>query len=143
MRPYLVPIGERAETIVNRYKERQISTQEALEQLQLELDEVDELQRQRREPGLSSEGPAGLFLLQRDGVEKAVEVAKEMAAAFESYPHWRTSAEQDRQLRKALYKSVLTTGTDHFEVVVIGHDFPPNQPILFSPLFLLAGECQP
>lgn len=115
--PYLVPIGERAEAIVKRYQERQISTQEALEQLQLDLGEIDELERQRNETGLSSEGLTGLLLLQENGVEKVVEIAKEMEDAFKSYPHWRTSAEQDRELRRALYKSVLKTGTDHIEVV--------------------------
>lgn len=115
--PYLIPIGERAEAIVNRYQERQISTQEALEQLQLDLGEIDELEEKRREAGLSSEGLTGLLLLQEDGVEKTVEIAREMEEAFKSYPHWRTSPEQDRELRKSLYKSVLQTGTDHIEVV--------------------------
>ena len=115
--PYLVPIGERAEAIAKRFQERQISTQEALEQLQLDLGEIDELERQRKETGLSSEGLTGLLLLQETGVEKTVEIAKEMAEAFSSYPYWRTSAEQDRGLRRALYKAVLKTGTDHIEVV--------------------------
>lgn len=115
--PYLVPIGERAEAIVKRYQERQLSTQEALEQLQFDLEEIEDLERQRKETGLSSEGLTGLLLLQEDGVEKTVEIAQEMADAFSAYPHWRTSAEQDRELRKALYKAVLKIGTDHIEVV--------------------------
>lgn len=115
--PYLIPIGERAEAIVKRYQERQIGTQEALEQLQLDLGEIEDLEQKRKEAGLSSEGLTGLLLLQEDGVEKTVEIAKEMEEAFKSYPHWRTSPEQDRELRKSLYKSVLKTGTDHIEVV--------------------------
>lgn len=55
--------------------------------------------------------------MEKDGAEKTLEIAKEMAEAFESYPHWKRSEDQERELRKALYKSVLKTGTDHTEVV--------------------------
>lgn len=115
--PYLIPIGERADAIVQRYRERQLDTQQALEQLQLELEEVEEIERHREETGLNAEGLTGFLLLQRDGVEKTLEIAREMADAFESYPHWRRSEEQERELRKSLYKSVLKTGSDHTEIV--------------------------
>jgi type I restriction enzyme R subunit len=115
--PYLSPIGERAEAIIKRYQERQISTQEALEQLRLDLGDIEALEQQRKDSGLTPEGLTGLLLLQEDGVENVVEIAKEMTEAFASLPHWRTSEEQERELRKALYKAVLKTGTAHTEVV--------------------------
>ena len=115
--PYLIPIGERAEAIVQRYRDRQMDTQQALEQLQLELGLVEKIERQRQETGLSAEGLTGFLLLEKDGVEKTLEIAKEMADSFESYPHWKRSEDQERELRKALYKSVLKTGTDHTEIV--------------------------
>ncbi len=115
--PYLIPIGERAEAIIKAYEERQLSTQDALEQLTLALDEIQEAETKQKETGLSTEGLTGLLLLQEDGADRILEVAKEMAGAFDAFPHWRQSDEQDRELRRALYKAVLEAGEDHFEVV--------------------------
>lgn len=33
-----------------------------------------------------------------------------MALAFERYPYWRTSPEQERDVRRSLYKAVMTAG---------------------------------
>ncbi len=115
--PYLIPIGERAEAIIKRYQERQVSTQEALEQLRFALEEIDDVEAKGKESGLSAEGLTGLLLLQENGVEQTVEIATDMAAAFNEYPHWKQSDEQERGLRRELYKAMIKTGSDHTEVV--------------------------
>ena len=115
--PYLIPIGERAEAVIAAYQERQISTQQALEQLTLALDEIEDAERQQEETGLSTEGLTGYLLLQENGVDKTLEIAKEMADAFDAFPHWRRSEEQERELRRGLYRSITKAGSEHFEVV--------------------------
>ncbi|MDQ3751957.1 MAG: DUF3387 domain-containing protein, partial [Actinomycetota bacterium] len=115
--PYLIPIGDRAEAVITAYQERQLSTQQALEQLRLALDEIEEAERKQEETGLSTEGLTGLLILEEDGVDKTLEVATEMAGAFAAWPHWRRSEEHERELRRALYKAVLKSGSDHTGVV--------------------------
>lgn len=123
---YLIPIGERAEAVIKAYQDRQISTQQALEQLSFDLEEVGRLERLQEERGLSAESMAGLLLLQQEteftllqegGIDKTFEIAKEMTLAFEAFPHWRTSDEQERGLRATLYKSVMKMGLDQSETV--------------------------
>jgi type I restriction enzyme R subunit len=52
------------------------------------------------------------WLLKKEGVEKADEVAKAAAQAFEQYPHWQTSTHQEQEVRRAFYKALITAGID-------------------------------
>lgn len=115
--PYLIPIGERAEKIIEAFQERQIETQQALEQLRLQLDAIEETERTGRDAGLTAEAMAGLFLLQEDGVKTPLEIAAKMAEVLERFPHWRRSEEQERELRVELYKALAGAGPDHDQIV--------------------------
>jgi type I site-specific restriction-modification system R (restriction) subunit len=52
------------------------------------------------------------WMLKRDGVEKAGEVARAAADAFDRHPHWRTSRHQEQDVRKAFYKALIDAGVD-------------------------------
>jgi len=41
---------------------------------------------------------------------KADDVARQMAAAFEEFPHWQTSTHPEQDLRKMLYKALIAGG---------------------------------
>ena len=119
--PHLRPIGERVEEIAMRFEDRQLTTEQALEELQGTLFEIREAERLRDESGLSVEGAAIAWLLAREEVDDPEGVARASAAAVESFPHWRTSAAQERRLRSGLYALLRDTGVGEAErVVAIG-----------------------
>lgn len=110
--PYLIPIGERAEQIIRAFEERQITTKKALEQLKLQIQDCIEGERAKQQSDLSPEGFAVFWLLKREGVEKAEDIARQAAAAFEQFPHWESSGEQERGLRVALFKALIDAGVE-------------------------------
>lgn len=108
--PFLIPIGERAEKIAGAFLDRQVHTQGALEQFTGLVHEVEEAKTQSADSGLSTEAFAVFWFLRGKGVDSAEQVAAEVAQAFDAYPHWRTSPEQERRVRTAMHRSLLQHG---------------------------------
>jgi type I restriction enzyme R subunit len=110
--PYLLSIGERAEKIAEAFKLRQLSTQEALKALEELVREINAAREEQAQRNISAEAFTIYWLLKQGGTtpEQAEKVAGEMRAAFDKYPHWQRSEEQARQVRRALYDSLLKTG---------------------------------
>jgi type I restriction enzyme R subunit len=103
--PYLFTIGERAEAIIEAFKQRQFSTQQALKQLEELIKEINEAEREQAERGISGEAFATLWILKQGGISiaEAEEVARQMVGVLKEFPHWHTSDEQARQVRRRLY----------------------------------------
>ncbi len=103
--PYLFTIGERAEAIIEAFKQRQVSTQEALKQLEALIREINEAEREQAERGISGEAFAALWILKQGAapIDVAEGVARQMVGILKEYPHWHTSGEQARQIRRRLY----------------------------------------
>ncbi len=103
--PYLFTIGERAEAIIEAFKQRQVSTQEALKQLEELIKEINEAEREQAERGISGEAFATLWILKQGAtsIDMAENVAKQMVGILKEYPHWHTSDEQSRKIRRRLY----------------------------------------
>jgi len=118
--PYLFPIGERAEAIVEAFKQRQTSTQEALRQLEELIREINEAEMEQAERGISGEPFAIFWLLKQEGVSvcEAESVAAEMARTLHDYPHWRTSARQERRVRRELYSRLQDLGLQNIPEIV-------------------------
>ncbi|MDN5292779.1 MAG: type restriction enzyme subunit [Eubacteriales bacterium] len=110
--PYLITIGERAEQVAKAFEERQITTKEALKQLEIAWQEHEEAEKVKEETDLSPEGFAVFWLLKREGVARAEEAAQQAAAIFEKFPHWERSSEQERNLRIALFRILLEAGVE-------------------------------
>ncbi len=110
--PWLISIGDRAEAVARAFEERQKTTQEALADLEALVREVREAEVRRREAALSPEGFAVLWYLQKEGLAKAEQVARAAEAAFRDHPHWRSSSQQERELRRALYKGLIDAGAE-------------------------------
>lgn len=107
---YLIPIGERAEQIAKAFKERQITTQETLKQLEMLVQEFNEAEKERKESDLSTEEFAIYWFLKREGIANAKNIAQQAANAFTQYPHWQTSKDQELNLRRQLIKVLLNSG---------------------------------
>jgi len=104
--PYLIPIGERAEDIRRRFEDRQIESQQALQQLTELVGYIQEAQENHKQSSLSPKAFAVATWLQ---VQKGfdAERAEDLAASLESTladnPHWATSPSQQRELRLSIY----------------------------------------
>ncbi|MDW8413826.1 MAG: type I restriction endonuclease subunit R, partial [Acidobacteriota bacterium] len=97
--PYLFSIGERAEQIAERFKQRQLSTQETLQQLEALIQQINQAQREQAASGLSMESFTLGWLLKQVGLaEEAVRnrVMAVMETTLQTYPHWRSSDAQAR-----------------------------------------------
>ena len=110
--PYLYLIGERAEAIVQAFQLRQQATQEALEALEELIQEINQAERERAEKNLKPAAFAVYWLLNREGMAKSEEKARDLETTFDEYPHWRVSAAQERDVRKALYRVLLQEKTE-------------------------------
>jgi len=115
--PYLIPIGERARAIAEAFEKRQITSQQALAELEALVGEYREAYAEREQSELSSEGFGVYWLLQREGVAQARDIAQRVAEAFTQYPHWKQNDEQERHVRTALYKGLIESGVDNLELV--------------------------
>jgi type I restriction enzyme R subunit len=113
--PFLIPIGERAERIAEAFKQRQISTQEALKELEELVREINAARKEQAERNISAEAFAVYWLLKREGTtpEQAEAVAGDMRAAFDKFPYWQRSEKQNREVRRALYSCLDKAGVTH------------------------------
>jgi len=105
--PHLIPIGERAEAIRQAFEERQISSQQALAELDSLICQLREAEDERRKSQLSTEAFAVSWWLRvqkRMTSEAAQKLAAAMEPVFREYPHWGTIPAQERELRTRLYK---------------------------------------
>lgn len=75
-------------------------------------EECVEAEKAKEEHALSPEGFAVFWLLQREGIGEAEAVARQVAEAFQQYPHWERSDTQQRNLRIALFRVLLSAGVD-------------------------------
>ncbi len=118
--PYLLSIGERAEMIAEAFKRRQISTQEALKQLEALIGEINRAEQEQAERNITGEAFAVYWLLKQEGLPEgeAERVAREMRTLLERHPHWRRSAEQKRQLHRSLYDQLGKFGFPHLPALV-------------------------
>lgn len=116
--PYLISIGEKAEEIARLFRQRQITTQQALEELRRIVEEMNEARREQAEKNMPVEVFAVMWLLKKEGVKDAEASANQMKEAFEKYPHWKTSEKHEREIRNQLYKIMVKTGIKNFIDIV-------------------------
>jgi len=116
--PFLISIGERAEEIAELFKQRQLTTQKALEDLKQIVEEINNARREQTEKGIPSEVFSVFWLFKKEGIEKPEEKANQMKEVFEKYPYWRISKEHEREVTKQLYKIVVKSGIKNFTEVV-------------------------
>ena len=116
--PYLISIGEKAEEVARLFKQRQITTQQALEELRRIVEEMNEARREQAEKNMPVEVFAVMWLLKKEGVKDAERSANQMKDTFEKFPHWKTSEKHEREIRNQLYKIMVKTGIKNFIDIV-------------------------
>lgn len=106
--PYLIPIGERAQAIMEAFENSQESSGEALLQLEKLAKERIDAERERHQTGLDADTFTIYWELKREDFDGAKELAKTIKAVFDRFPDYRYNAEELRQLKAEIYKILLS-----------------------------------
>lgn len=105
--PYLRSISERAEEILKQFEERQETAENALEDLQALVGEVETAKAKAAGSGLEPETFSVYWLLDRMGTRNAAATAKHIEAAFGRFSHFADNAGELRLLKAELYKLLM------------------------------------
>jgi len=112
-KPFLIPIGERAERIRKAFEEKQINSRQALKELERLVSEIKEARKQMEETHLSGKAFAVKWWM-RVQKEMDPETSERLAVgideALREFPHWIKSSTQEGRLRKKIYKILLEAG---------------------------------
>jgi type I restriction enzyme R subunit len=112
-RPYLIPIGERADIIRCAFEEKQLNSQQALQALLDLIHKLQEAEQERQASKLSPEAFAMAWWLRvQKGLDaaQAERLAASVEPAFEEFPHWALIEAHERELRKKLYRELIAAG---------------------------------
>jgi len=110
--PHLIAIAERAAEIAKAFEERQLSTQETLDQLEELIRKYREAESSPERNELPSDAFGVYWLLSYQDNPEAMTVARAARVAFEECPHWRQSEDQERRVRLSLYKALSKANVD-------------------------------
>ena len=105
--PYLVPIGERAAEILDAFDDRQLDTEQALQQLERLVGEFTEAERERRETGFDLRTFTLYRVLQREGVAGAETLAPRLAGLLAQFPNRSQNVNETRAVKLGLYRELL------------------------------------
>lgn len=105
--PYLISIGERAEDIMTALEDRQISTGEAMAKIESLMEEKIKAEKARKESGLDPDTFEVFWFLQQQEIPNATLLAKEISAVYGRFPNFASNADEQRQLKAEIYKSLL------------------------------------
>jgi len=120
-KPYLISIGERAEEITMRFKERQKNSQETLEELKKVIAEINAAKREQAERDMPVEIFSVFWLLKNEGIDNPEDKANQMRRVLEQYPHWRTTERHERKIKRELYSVLFQSGiTDTYKIAEYG-----------------------
>ena len=107
-KPFLLPIGERAEALRREYENRQMSTREALAEFEKLAEEYVQADSERERMGLDGNAYAILKTLQPLNADLTPAQAQSLDAIFARFPDYQWNEQQKSQLRAELYKVLLT-----------------------------------
>jgi type I restriction enzyme R subunit len=105
--PYLVPIGERAEAVLDAYDDRQLTTQQALQELERLFAEFVQARQEQARTGLDLGAFTIYWVLKQADVAEPEALASALDGAFRRFPEHAHRAEDRRQLKAELYKVLL------------------------------------
>ena len=102
--PYLISIGQRAETLSLMFQQRQKDTRETLEELKGIVEEINQAKKEQADKNMPKEIFTIYWVLRNEKVGEPEEIAQEMNSVLDKYPHWKSSEEYERKFRQELYK---------------------------------------
>ncbi|HUF74645.1 MAG TPA: HsdR family type I site-specific deoxyribonuclease, partial [Longimicrobiales bacterium] len=105
--PYLLPIGDRAEAVLEAYDDRQMGTQQALQELGKLLAEFVQARKEREQTGFDLNGFTIYWILKQAGVPDPERLAPLIDATIGKFPNHYHNAAELRQLKAQFYKLLL------------------------------------
>jgi type I restriction enzyme, R subunit len=110
--PFLIGIKERAEQVEENYEDRQISTQEALDEIRKLFEEDVKRKKEQSEKGFDGLTFFIYRLLLDKEIKNSDKVTKQIKQEFVNHPNWKTSEKELRELRQAIYFALLSEEDD-------------------------------
>jgi type I restriction enzyme R subunit len=109
--PFLIPIGGRVQSVLEFFEDRQLSTSDAVAELEKLVREYLDAKSEREKLSLDEHTFAVFQTLKRAGLdaEKALALAETLRDVFDAFPEHRENAGQLRLLKAELYKHLLPT----------------------------------
>jgi type I restriction enzyme R subunit len=105
--PYLISIAERADAVMDALEDRQVSTADALARIEALMQEKIEAEKSRKESGLDPDTFEIFWFLQQEKLPDALMLAKEITGVYGRFPNSASNADEQRQLKAEIYKSLL------------------------------------
>ena len=105
--PYLIPIGERAETIRENYDDRQCSTKESLKSIEKLIQDIVESKKERAEKGMDANTFTIFWVLKHAEIENPESLAYLINSIFLRFPNYNFNIEEMRQMKAELYRILL------------------------------------
>jgi type I restriction enzyme R subunit len=105
--PALRGLLERAQRVREEFEERQLSTQDALTQIEAIAAEEATAEAERKRLGLDEDTFAIYWTLEKEKVGSARELAQEIASIFGRFPNFARNADELRELKAEIYKTLL------------------------------------
>ena len=107
---YLISIGEKAEIIAELFKDRQITTMEALEELKKIIDDINAARKERAARDIPDEVFAIYWVMKQESIAEPESIADYMGGILNRYPHWKNSENHERGVKQELYKVLVRSG---------------------------------
>ncbi len=105
--PYLISIGEKAQTVIELYDDRRIMTLEALKRLEEIIREINQARREQAKKNFDVNTFTIFWLFKKSGISKPDTLAVKINDIFEDFQNWRLNSEEKRELTTQLYKILL------------------------------------
>ncbi len=118
--PVLVDIAQRAQAILDALEQRTVSTQQAMEQLELLTREREQADEARDKLGLAPSAFAVYWLFQGEGLPDPLAAAQEIMAAADRYPNHVDSDDERRKLKAEVYRTLLAQKVEGAPMVALG-----------------------
>lgn len=118
--PVLIDIAQRARSILDALEQRTVSTQQAIQQLEVLTRERELADEARAKLGLDPRTFAVYWLLQGEGLDEPLQAAHEVLAAAARYPDHADNEEEYRQLKAEIYRSLVIRKFDGSRMVAAG-----------------------
>ncbi|MCK4394824.1 type I restriction endonuclease subunit R, partial [Candidatus Bipolaricaulota bacterium] len=97
--PYLKPIGDRAEAILEAFDDRQVTTQDALRKIEDLIREILEARRQQSEMGFDASTFSLYWALKQEGVAEPENNVATIKGIFDRFPNYKENVAELRQLK--------------------------------------------
>jgi type I restriction enzyme R subunit len=110
--PFLIALAERAKLVQESFEDHQTSTAEALATLLKEIEKNEQRKKEQAAKGLDGLTYFVLCKLTDDGIPDPEAVSKKIQGAFASFPNWRRSEAELRELRKKVTFAIFAAEED-------------------------------